>query len=83
VQASGHLSADDRFAPHPLAQKGREYESIVSVPLHYAGAVDGVLNVIATRQDAFSTVDRTYITLLAAVIDVARTLDPEEDPDDA
>jgi hypothetical protein len=31
------------------------------------------LNVIAARQDAFSAVDRTYITLLASVIDVARS----------
>ncbi len=83
VQASGHLSADERFAPHPQAQKGREYESIISVPLYFSGTVDGVLNVIATRQDAFSSVDRTYITLLAAVIDVARTLDRGKDPNDA
>jgi hypothetical protein len=40
-----------------------------------AGVVDGVLNVLAVRRDAFSPVDRTYITLLASVIDVARSLD--------
>lgn len=83
VQTSSHLSVDERFSPHPQAQKGREYESIISVPLHFAGTVDGVLNVIATRQNAFSAVDRTYITLLAAVIDVARTLNTGGDPSDA
>jgi hypothetical protein len=81
VQSSNHLSSDERYAPHPRAQSGREYESMVSVPLWHAGAIDGVLNVIATRQDAFSAVDRTYITLLASVIDVARTLDREHPHD--
>lgn len=47
---------------------------MVSVPLYRGGVVDGVLNVLATSQNAFSAVDRTYITLLAAVIDVARTV---------
>ena len=82
VQVSNHLSADDRYTRHPRAQSGREYESMVSVPLWRAGEVDGVLNVIATRQDAFSAVDRTYITLLASVIDVARTI-VEQHPQDA
>jgi hypothetical protein len=47
---------------------------MISIPLWKAGATDGVLNVIATREDAFSAVDRTYMTLLASVIDVARTV---------
>jgi putative methionine-R-sulfoxide reductase with GAF domain len=74
VQASNKLSADDRYHRHPRADADRKYESMVSVPLWQAGKIDGVLNVIATRQDAFSAVDRTYITLLASVIDVARTV---------
>jgi hypothetical protein len=32
VQTSNHLSADDRYARHPQAESGREYESMVSVP---------------------------------------------------
>jgi GAF domain len=84
VQASNHLSADDRYARHPKADAGRDYESMVSVPLWRAGEIDGVLNVIATRQDAFSAVDRTYITLLASVIDVARSRSVvEQHPEDA
>lgn len=74
VQSSNRLSADERYEKHPHADPERGYESIVSVPLWSAGAVDGVLNVIATREDAFSAVDRTYITLLASVIDVARAV---------
>jgi hypothetical protein len=74
VQASNKLSADDRYSRHPRADANRTYESMVSVPLWRAGEIDGVLNVIATSQDAFTAVDRTYITLLASVIDVARTV---------
>lgn len=74
VQASNRLSDDDRYERHPHADVDRGYESMVSVPLWKAGQIDGVLNVIAARQDAFSAVDRTYITLLASVIDVARTV---------
>jgi GAF domain len=74
VQASNRLSDDDRYAPHPRASEGREYESMISVPLIREGRIDGVLNVIATRRNAFSDVDRTYITLLASVIDVARSV---------
>jgi putative methionine-R-sulfoxide reductase with GAF domain len=70
IIASGKLSEDDRFRAHPRAR--RPYESIVSVPLCKYGEVDGVFNVVATRPDAFSVVDRTYISLLGSVIDVAR-----------
>jgi GAF domain len=70
---SGDLSGDDRFEPHKLAVAERGYESIVSVPLRGVGGnVDGVLNVVATNRDAFSAVDRTYISLLGSVVDVAR-----------
>ena len=75
VQSSNDLSNDERYEPHPKATPGREYESMVSVPLFRAGVVDGVLNVLAVRKNAFSPVDRTYVTLLASVIDVARSLD--------
>jgi transcriptional regulator with GAF, ATPase, and Fis domain len=78
VQSSNDLGADQRFTPHPKAGSGREYQSMVSVPLWRGGEVDGVLNVLAVRKGAFSPVDRTYITLLASVIDVARSLDAAE-----
>jgi GAF domain-containing protein len=71
--ASNQLSTDDRFKSHPRSRPGREYESIVSIPIWKDGEVDGVLNVIAERQDAFSSVDQTYLGLLGSVIDVARS----------
>ncbi len=79
VQWSNDLSEDQRFTRHPKAEDDRQYESIVSVPLWRAGEIDGVLNVLAVRKDAFSPVDRTYITLLASVIDVVRSLEPPSD----
>jgi hypothetical protein len=83
VQASNHRSADDRFSRHPRSASDREYESMVSVPLWKGGEIDGVLNVIATHEKAFSTEDRIYITLLASVIDVARTVTKPPPPPDA
>ncbi|HXP37295.1 MAG TPA: GAF domain-containing protein [Solirubrobacteraceae bacterium] len=74
VQWSNDLETDTRFSPHPKASPERKYRSIVSVPLWRSGEIAGVLNVIASRKDAFSPVDRTYITLLASVIDVAESL---------
>jgi GAF domain-containing protein len=74
VQWSNDLETDTRFSLHPKASPNRPYRSIVSVPLWRAGGIAGVLNVIASRKNAFSAVDRTYITLLASVIDVAESL---------
>jgi len=71
---SGNLSEDDRFQQHERAAADRTYESIVSVPLRLGAEVDGVMNVIATGPDAFSHVDRTYISLLGSVVDVARSV---------
>jgi hypothetical protein len=79
VQSSNDLAHDQRFKRHPKATSSRQYESMVSVPLWRSGKVCGVLNVLATRRDAFSAVDRTYITLLASVIDVAESLHPPSD----
>jgi GAF domain-containing protein len=73
-QYSNKLSEDDRWEPHPMAKKGREYESIISVPLIWAGKTDGVLNVIGVNEGAFDASDQTYVALLGAVIDVARSV---------
>ena len=70
VFASGKLSEDERFRPHPDAR--RPYESIVSVPIWMDGDVDGVFNVVATKAHACSAIDRTYIILLGSVLDVVR-----------
>jgi hypothetical protein len=60
VQWSNDLETDTRFNPHPKASPDRQYRSIMSVPLWQSGTITGVLNVIATRKDAFSSVDRSY-----------------------
>ncbi len=83
VHASDDLRDDDRFRRHPRARRGRDYRSIVSIPLRAADGVDAVLNVIATAPRAFTRVDRTYLTLLAAVVDVARTAAGESDEPEA
>jgi GAF domain-containing protein len=70
IFASGNLSEDSRFSPHQKAT--RPYESIISIPLWNQGEVDGVLNVVATKPEAFNPVDRSYLALLGPIIDVAR-----------
>jgi putative methionine-R-sulfoxide reductase with GAF domain len=77
TQVSNDLTSDDRWKPHVRARPGREYEAMVSVPLVIGGNVDGVLNVLAVRPAAFEPVDQTYITLLASIIDVARSTSGE------
>lgn len=70
VTVAEKLSEDERFREHPQAK--RPYESIVSVPLWHGGDVDGVFNVVATSEGAFTPIDRTYLALIGSVIDVAR-----------
>jgi GAF domain-containing protein len=74
LESRTDLDGDTRFHRHPKASPERGYRSIVSVPLWRSGQIAGVLNVIATRRDAFSPIDRTYVTLLASVIDVAESV---------
>jgi GAF domain len=74
VHVSSDVQNDVRWKAHPRARPGREYASLVAVPLVSRGKVDGVLGVVAVRARAFKPVDQTYITLLGSVIDVARTV---------
>jgi hypothetical protein len=74
MEWSNCLSEDDRFHPHPLARAGREYESMVSMPIWSRDVVEGVFNVLATESNAFTRVDRVYLGLLGRIIDVARSL---------
>jgi GAF domain-containing protein len=71
---SNDVQHDSRWKAHPRARPGREYGSLVAVPLVSRGRVNGVLGVIAVRPRAFRPVEQTYITLLGSVIDVARTI---------
>jgi GAF domain len=80
VFASGKLSEDDRFTPHPQAK--RPYESSVSIPLWADDDVDGVLNVVSTEADAFNAVDRSYLALIGSVLDVARATMGDDEPEE-
>jgi transcriptional regulator with GAF, ATPase, and Fis domain len=72
VKHSPDTTHDERFTPHPRARPGREYRSIVAVPLWEGESVFGVFVAVAQRPKAFSRADRIYIRVLAAIIDVAR-----------
>jgi hypothetical protein len=74
MEWSNRLSEDDRYHPHPLGRPGREYESMVSMPIWSGGEVDGVFDVLATEANAFTRVDRVYLGLLGKIVDVARSL---------
>ena len=67
---SNDLDQDSRYKPHPKALPGREYQSIVSVPIMLEGSSVAVFNVISTLREAFSITDRDYIELLASIVNV-------------
>lgn len=68
---SGDVENDQRFKPHPRAS--RPYSSIYAVPLRSGDEIEWVLCLVATEKDAFDAIDRTYIRLLASVIEVSRS----------
>lgn len=73
TQISNDVAKDERWQKHPRADPNRSYGSMISVPLFFdEGNPDGVLNVIATRTNAFDRTDQTYVGLLGAMIDVVR-----------
>jgi GAF domain-containing protein len=71
LEWSNDVDDDPRFEAHPLARPGREYASIASMPIMVGTEVHAVLNVISTRQNAFSSVDLIYISLLGSVLSLA------------
>lgn len=68
------MDNDDRWRPHPKARPGRQYGSLVSIPVRRGDEVVGVLNVISTHKNAFTQGDLNYIELLAALINLAHSL---------
>jgi GAF domain-containing protein len=72
VKYSEDLRQDERFTPHPQARQGREYHSIVAVPLWEGDEVFGVFVAVAQNAKAFSRADRIYLRVLGAIMDVAR-----------
>jgi hypothetical protein len=71
VKWSNDLEDDNRFEPHPRARPGREYRSMVAVPLKHEGEVFAVLVVVGVEKEAFSAPDRIYVRSLGSVCDVA------------
>jgi GAF domain-containing protein len=71
---SDDVDKDPRFKPHPLARKGREWKSIISVPITCADKIVAVLNVVSTFEDAFPEVDFIYVQLLGSLLGVVWSL---------
>lgn len=79
VQWTDDVDADPRWSKHPKGRPGRDYASLVSVPVVVRDQVIGVMNVVSTCRQAFSQADRTYIELLGSILSVAWSLLEEED----
>jgi GAF domain-containing protein len=79
VQWTGDVEADPRWSKHAKARAGRNYASLVSVPVVVRDQVIGVMNVVSTYKQAFSEADRTYIELLGSILSVAWSLREGED----
>jgi GAF domain-containing protein len=71
---SNELSQDSRFMRHPQARPGRDYESMISVPIRRGDQTIGVLNVISSEAEAFEDADRTYAKLIGAVVEIVLAL---------
>jgi hypothetical protein len=67
---SGDLANDPNFTRHPKATPEREYNSIISIPLHRGDHVVAIFNTIFTPKDAFDEADLIYVRLIGAVIDL-------------
>jgi GAF domain-containing protein len=65
---------DDRFTPHPEARPGREYASIIAVPIRKGHDVVAVFVVVAQNPEAFSEADVAYVGQLGALIGLARAV---------
>lgn len=70
IEFTGDVDLDERFVRHPKARPGRDYKSIISVPIRSGEQTVGVLNVISTFEDAFEEADFNYVRLIGAVLNV-------------
>lgn len=57
------------FVQNPLASANTR--SLMSIPLSYEGAVQGVFNAVAAEPDAFDEAERTFLASLGAIIGLA------------
>lgn len=75
-RVSNDTSTDERFKVHPKAKPGREYGSIVVVPIHEGEDVVRVLVAVAQKPGAFAEADVAYLRHLAAIAGLARVTLP-------
>jgi GAF domain-containing protein len=68
TQWTNEVAKDPRWAKHPKARPGREYGSLVSVPIRMGDEVVAVFNAISKYNKAFSPADLNYLELLGALI---------------
>jgi GAF domain-containing protein len=67
---SGDLATDQNFTRHPKATPEREYNSIISIPIHRGDHVVAIFNTIFTPKNAFDDADLIYVRLVGAIIDL-------------
>ncbi|MBJ7329428.1 MAG: GAF domain-containing protein [Solirubrobacteraceae bacterium] len=83
LQWSNDVADDHRFQAHPKARDGREYGSLLSVPVSVGGDVVAVLNAVSTYVNAFTDADATYLKLLGSVLDVAWSMMNKDNESDS
>ncbi|HET7455105.1 MAG TPA: GAF domain-containing protein [Solirubrobacterales bacterium] len=80
LQWTDNVEADDRWRPHPKADKKRAYKSLACMPIVVGDEVVAILNVVSTEPAAFFKGDLTYIELLGALVALAWDIQVAADP---
>lgn len=73
TQWTNDVAKDPRWAKHPKARPGREYGSLVAVPIRMGDDVVAAFNAISKHNKAFSPADLNYLELLGALISMIYT----------
>jgi GAF domain-containing protein len=80
LQWTDNVETDERWRPHPKADKKRAYKSLACMPIVVGDEVVAVLNVVSTEPAAFFQGDLTYIELLGALVALAWDIQVAADP---
>lgn len=79
LQWTNDVEGDDRWRPHPKADKNRSYGSLACMPIIVGDTAVAVLNVLSSEKGAFLKSDLTYIELLGGFIGLAWALTDDAD----
>lgn len=79
LQWTNYVAGDDRWRPHPKADRNRRYGSLACMPIIVGDAAVAVLNVLSSERGAFLKSDLTYIELLGGFIGLAWALTDDAD----